>query len=198
MDSSKMADSEHNEESAASGPSGAEETSSATDFEELVEKHSDFVYNVAYRFMGNHEDAEDVAQDAFLSAYRAFDRFQGQSRVTTWLYRITVNAALMRLRKTKLARTLTQTGVEELEIVDWTASPERDAITSELGEKLQEGIDRLESDLRAAVILRDVQQLSNAEAGEILNITVPALKSRLHRARILLRKYLADYVAEAK
>ena len=193
-----MADSEHNEESAASGPSGAEETSSATDFEELVEKHSDFVYNVAYRFMGNHEDAEDVAQDAFLSAYRAFDRFQGQSRVTTWLYRITVNAALMRLRKTKLARTLTQTGVEELEIVDWTASPERDAITSELGEKLQEGIDRLESDLRAAVILRDVQQLSNAEAGEILNITVPALKSRLHRARILLRKYLADYVAEAK
>ena len=193
-----MADSEHNEESAASGPSGAEETSSATDFEELVEKHSDFVYNVAYRFMGNPEDAEDVAQDAFLSAYRAFDRFQGQSRVTTWLYRITVNAALMRLRKTKLARTLTQTGVEELEIVDWTASPERDAITSELGEKLQEGIDRLESDLRAAVILRDVQQLSNAEAGEILNITVPALKSRLHRARILLRKYLADYVAEAK
>ena len=198
MDSSKMADSEQNDESAASGSSEAEETSAATDFEELVEKHSDFVYNVAYRFMGNPEDAEDVAQDAFLSAYRAFDRFRGQSRVTTWLYRITVNAALMRLRKTKLARTLTQTGVEELEIVDWTASPERDAITSELGEKLQEGIDRLEPDLRAAVILRDVQQLSNAEAVEILNITVPALKSRLHRARILLRKYLADYVAEAK
>ena len=167
----------------------------STDFNLLVEKHSSFVYNVAYRMMGNHEDAEDVSQDAFLSAYRAFDRFRGESRVTTWLYRITMNAALMRLRKTKLARSLTQTGLEDVEVADWTASPDREAVNSELREKLQDGIKQLEPDLRAAVILRDVRGLSSSEAAEALEITVAALKSRLHRARILIRKYLSDYVA---
>lgn len=164
------------------------------DFDALVEEHSDFVYNVAYKMMGNPEDAEDVAQEAFLSAYRAFDRFRGESRPTTWLYRITVNAALMKLRKTKLARTLTQTGVEDMEVVDWSASPHREAVNTELMENIQAGIDRLEPDLRAAVVTRDVEGFSNVEAAEILDITVPALKSRLHRARILLRKYLSDYV----
>ena len=164
------------------------------DFDSLVEKHADFVYNVAFRMMGNPEDAEDVAQDAFLSAYRAFDRFRGEARPTTWLYRITVNAALMRLRKTKLARTLTRTGLEDVEVVDWAASPDREAVNAELGEKLQDGISRLEPDLRAAVILRDVQGFSNAEAAETLAVTVPALKSRLHRARVLLRQYLSEYV----
>ena len=132
---------------------------------------------------------------AFLSAYRAFGRFRGESRVTTWLYRITMNAVLMKLRKTKLARTLTQTGVEDMEVVDWSASPHRDAVNTELKEKIQEGIAQLEPDLRAAVVTRDVEGFSNVEVAQILDITVPALKSRLHRARVLLRKYLSDYVA---
>ena len=173
-------------------PNGEQET---TDFNELVEKHADFVYNVAYRMMGNPQDAEDVSQDAFLSAYRAFDRFRGESRVTTWLYRITMNAALMRLRKTKLARSLTVTGLEDVEVVDWTASPDKEAVNSELKERLQEAIDQLEPDLKAAVVMRDVQGLSSAEAAEVLDVSVAALKSRLHRARVLVRKYLADYVA---
>ena len=179
-------------------PEPEKQSNSASDREEfdaIVEKHADFVYNVAYRMMGHAEDAEDVAQDAFLSAYRAYGRFRGEARPTTWLYRITVNAALMRLRKTKLARSLTQTGLDELEIVDWTASPSREAVNTELKEKLQEGISRLEPDLRATVVLRDVQEFSNAEAAEMLDISVPALKSRLHRARVLLRKYLSEYVA---
>ena len=163
-------------------------------FEKLVEEHSNFVYNVAYRMMGNPEDAEDVAQDAFTSAYRAFERFRGESRVTTWLYRITTNAALMRLRKTKLARALTQTGLEDVEVPDWTASPAREAVNSELKDKLQEGISRLEPSLRAAVVLRDIQGLNSAEAAEAMDITVSALKSRLHRARVLLRKFLSEYV----
>ena len=146
--------------------------------------------------MGTHEEAEEVAQDAFLSAYRAWGRFRGESRITTWLYRITTNAGLMRLRKTKKARTLERTGVEEMEVVDWTASPERDTRNSELRDKLTAGIDMLDPDLKTAVILRDVQGLSNSEAAEALGITVPALKSRLHRARLLLRKFLSDYVAE--
>ena len=178
--------------------SSAEETpgndSDTKDFDALVEEHADFVYNVAFRMMGNPEEAEDVSQEAFISAFRAFDRFRGESRVTTWLYRITVNAALMRLRKTKLARSLTQTGVEELVVADWSNAPDKEAVNTELQEKLREGIDRLEPDLRATVVLRDVQGMSNTEAAEALDITVSALKSRLHRARVLLRKYLADYV----
>ena len=178
-------------------PPAHEQSTPAADsahFDAIVENHSDFVYNVAYRVMGSPQEAEDVAQDAFLSAYRAYDRFRGQSHVTTWLYRITMNAALMRLRKTKKARTLTHTGIDEVEVVDWTKNPHKDALDSELGDKLREGIDLLEPDLRASLVLRDVQGLSNAEAAEALGITVSALKSRLHRARMIVRRYLEEYV----
>ena len=171
-----------------------DEKNGSANFDEIVEKYADFVYNVAFRMMGKPEDAEDVAQDAFISAYRAFGRFRGDSRVTTWLYRITVNAALMKLRKEKRTRQLTQTGLEDVDVVNWDDTPERSAASSELGEKLQEGIGQLLPELRAAVILRDVEGLSNNEAAEVLDISVSALKSRLHRARVILRKYLADYL----
>ena len=174
---------------------GQESQSDLAEFDALVEEHSSFVYNLAYRMMGNHEDAEDVAQDAFISAFRAYGRFRGESRASTWLYRITMNAALMRLRKDKKSRMLVQGGVEDVEIADWTASPETAARDTELREKLTEGINMLEPDMRAAVVLRDVQGFPNTEAAETLGITVPALKSRLHRARLLLRRYLSDYVA---
>jgi RNA polymerase sigma-70 factor (ECF subfamily) len=177
--------------------SAPENEQESLDFDAVVEQYSDFVYNVAFKMMGKPEDAQDVAQEAFISAFRAFHRFRGESRVTTWLYRITVNAALMRLRKEKRARTLTRTGLEDVDVVDWSPGPERLAITGELGEKLQEGIASLEPDLRASVVLRDVQGLSNAEAAEVLGITVSSLKSRLHRARVLLRKYLSEYIAVA-
>ena len=169
-----------------------------TDFDAIVEQYADFVYNVAFRMMSHAEDAEDVAQEAFISAYRAFDRFRGESSVTTWLYRITVNAGLMRLRKEKRARALTQTGLDDVEVVSWEDTPEKLAVSSELGDKLQEGIARLQPDLRAAVVLRDVQELSNVEAAEILGITVASLKSRVHRGRVLLRKYLSDYVSATR
>lgn len=167
------------------------------DFDTIVEKYADFVYNVAFRMMGKPEDAEDVSQEAFISAYRAYDRFRGDSRVTTWLYRITTNAALMRLRKEKRGRQLTQTGLDEVDLASWEPTPERSAVTSELGDKLREGIDMLPPDLRAAVVLRDVEGLSNTEAADVLSVTVSSIKSRLHRARILLRKHLADYVKVA-
>lgn len=162
-------------------------------FEDIVMEYSDFVYNVAFRMMRNPHDAEEVSQDAFLSAYRSFERFRGESRVTTWLYRITVNAALMRLRREKRARSLTWVGLENMEVPSWEDAPESAAITSEIGEKIQEGLGRLQPDLRAAVVLRDVSGLSNAEAAETLGISVPSLKSRLHRGRVLLRQHLAEY-----
>ena len=164
------------------------------DFEAIVEKHGDFVYNVAYRILSNPHDAEEAAQEAFISAYKAFGRFRGESQVTTWLYRIAVNSSLMRLRKEKKARLLNQTGYDDMQIVDWTGNPERASLDSELRERLEEGFSRLPPDLRAAVALRDVQELSNEEAAESLDITVLALKARLHRGRILLRKHLSDYM----
>jgi len=145
--------------------------------------------------MGN---AEDVAQEAFISAYRARDRFRGDSKVTTWLYRITSNAALMRLRKEKRGRSLTRTGLDDVDIPSWGETPEGSAVTSELGEKILEGIAMLQPDLRAAVVLRDVSGLSNTESADSLGITVSSLKSRLHRGRILLRKRMSDYVKSAQ
>ena len=171
-----------------------EEISSKTDFDQIVEQHSTFVYNVAFRMMGNPQDAEDVAQEAFISAFRAYGRFRGESKVTTWLYRITVNAALMRLRKEKKARTLTQTGLDEVVIPDWSDAPFRAASDSELGDRLRDGIEMLPDDFKAAVVLRDMEELSNSEAAEVIGISVPALKSRLHRGRVLLRKHLEEYL----
>ncbi|MDA1229109.1 MAG: RNA polymerase sigma factor [Chloroflexi bacterium] len=169
-----------------------------TDFDSLVEQHADLVYKVAYRIMGNAEDAEDVTQDAFLSAYRAWDSFRGQAKPTTWLYRITTNAALMKLRKGKTARSVTQTGLDNVHVVDGAPGPSSEAANSELREKLDAALDQLEPDLRAAVALRDIEGLSNIEAAEALGVTVAALKSRLHRARIRLRDLLADYVSASE
>ncbi len=171
-----------------------EEPGAAADFDRIVEEHSGFVYNVAFRMMGNPQDAEDVAQEAFISAYRAFGRFRGESRVTTWLYRITVNAALMRLRKEKKARELTRTGLDDVDVPDWSDAPYRAATDSELGDRLREGIGMLPDDMKAAVVLRDIEELSSAEAADIIGISVPALKSRLHRGRVLLRKHLEEYL----
>jgi len=125
-------------------------------FDDIVET-VDFVYNVAYRMMGNPEDAEDVSQDAFISVYRVYERFGGESKVTTWLYRITVNAALLELRKEKKARTLTRTGLDDVGIADWSDAPERFATNSELGARIKEGIAMLPEDLQATVVLRDVE-----------------------------------------
>ena len=174
--------------------SAREEPEVINNFDEIVENYSDFVYNVAYRMMGKPEDAEDVSQDAFISAYRAFERFRGESKVTTWLYRITVNAALRKLRKEKKARTLTSTGLDDVVIADWSDAPERFATNSELGNKIKEGIAMLPADLQAAVVLRDVEELSNSEAADILDITVSSLKSRLHRGRILIRKHMDEFL----
>ena len=166
-----------------------------TTFEEVVEKYGSFVYNVALRMTSDPHDAEDVAQEAFIDAFRAWERFRGEAQVSTWLYRITVNRSLMKARKEKKARELTQTGLEDTEVVSWEPGPEQAAISSELREKLSDGIQLLPADLRVAVVLRDVQGLSNNEAADAMDISVSALKARLHRGRVLLRKYLDGYVS---
>ncbi|MDP7561046.1 MAG: sigma-70 family RNA polymerase sigma factor, partial [Planctomycetota bacterium] len=125
----------------------------------MVEQHTDFVYNVAYRMMGNARDAEDITQETFLSAYRGWSSFRGGSSVSTWLYRIAVNACLMRLRKEKMARASTETGYRDGKETDWTATlldnpqnrPERIALSSELRQEIESAITELPPDLRAAV-----------------------------------------------
>ncbi len=164
------------------------------DFNEVVEKYGDFVYNVALRMTSDPHEAEDAMQDAFISAYKAFERFRGESAITTWLYRITVNAVLMKRRKEKKARAVTQIGYEGRELADWREGPERAALTSELKQTIQNGLQQLPPDLRMAVVLRDIQGLSGIEAADALGVQVSTLKTRLHRGRVMLRRFLAPYM----
>ena len=167
-------------------------------FSKIVEQYTDYAYNIAYRMLNNPADADDVVQDAFLSAYRARDRFRGDAQVTTWLYRIVVNAALQRIRKDKKPRAMAAGTVEDIDVVDWSPGPESQTLNGELRDKLDEAIGELSEDLRTAVVLRDVEQLSTEEAAAIVGISVPAFKARLHRGRVALREQLNAYVATIK
>ncbi len=167
------------------------------EFCEIVETYSDSAYNIAFRMLHDADDAEDAVQEAFISAYRAFPKFKGQSKVTTWLYRIVVNACLMKVRKEK-ARTkyLPEIGYDDAVIYDWRNDPQKAAINAELRDVLHNGLARLHPELRTVVVLRDVQGLSSQETAEVLDISVANAKSRLHRARVLLREYLDGYLAD--
>ncbi len=163
-------------------------------FTEIVEQYSDLAYSVAFRMLRNAEDAEDAVQEAYISAFKALPRFKGQSKLSTWLYRIVVNACLMKIRKDKSrAKYLSEKEYDDAIVYDWKNDPEEAAVNSELRSTLESGLDLLSPDLRAAVVLGDIQGLSTEEASEALAISVASLKSRLHRARILLRKHLEAY-----
>jgi RNA polymerase sigma-70 factor (ECF subfamily) len=161
-------------------------------FESLVEEYADRVYNIALRITGNAADAEDAMQEAFLSAFRAWSTFRGEASPKTWLYRVATNAALMRVRQRRPVQYLSDL-VEEEDVADWSASVVELAQSSELREHVLQGISLLEPDLRAALVLRDIDGLSTSEAADALDISEQALKSRLHRARMLLRQFLSDY-----
>jgi len=133
-------------------------------------------------------------QEAYISAFKALPHFKGQSKLSTWLYRIVVNACLMKIRKDKSrAKYISEKDYDDAIVYDWKNDPEEEAVNSELRSTLEAGLDSLSPDLRAAVVLRDVQGLSTEESAEALNISIASLKSRLHRARILLRKHLEEY-----
>jgi len=168
-------------------------------FSQVVEDYADFAYNVAYRMLRNVEDAEDAVQEAFISAYRSFGRFKGESKVSTWIYRIVVNACLMKIRKEKSrANYLVETGYNDDIVKDWGNNPEQAAIDGELREVVEAGLERLSPDLRAAIVLRDVQGGSTEEGAEALGLSVSAFKSRLHRGRLLLREHIDGYLVKAR
>lgn len=173
---------------------------SSTAFEELMERYEAKVYNLALRFTRNQEDAEEVLQDVFSTIYTKLDGFRGQSAFSSWLYRIIVNAAFMKLRKRKqqaaisledLTPTLRQQCMEG-DAFHLTRS-DNISLNRELRETLDHAIGRLPDQYRAVFILRDVDGLSNQEVSEVLQISIPAVKSRLHRSRIMLRQRLVRY-----
>jgi RNA polymerase sigma-70 factor, ECF subfamily len=174
---------------------------SAEAFTTLVQQYSANVYRVAYNITGNQEDAEDATQEAFLKALSNLGRFNGDSRFYTWLTRITVNEALMKLRKRKSDRTVSLD--EPLEgddksfmprdIEDWGDDPEQRYVKVELQGILSSAIDQLEPPYRIVFALRDIENISTEETAELLGMTIPAVKSRLLRARLKLREHLNPY-----
>jgi RNA polymerase sigma-70 factor (ECF subfamily) len=173
-----------------------------TAFDELVRRYADKVHRLTYKVLRHDEDAADALQDAFLSAYRSLSRFKGDSTFSTWLYRIAMNAALMRLRKRREGMvSLEQPGDREgerapLQIADWARTPAEELVNVELRGALQQAVDALPEDLATVFWLREWVEKSNAEVAEILGISVPAVKSRLHRSRVALRDFLNRYFAE--
>jgi len=168
-------------------------------FGELVSRYESKVYSLALRMVRNPEDAEDVLQDTFLRAYRGIKSFQGASTFSTWIYRITANSALMRLRKKQLP-TVSIDDAEEREtpvnIADWTPGPVEQLLSQELQHEMDEAIEALPPEFRQVFVLRDVEEMSNAEVAEILDLSVAAVKSRLHRARLKVRNRLAGYFSD--
>jgi RNA polymerase sigma-70 factor (ECF subfamily) len=167
-------------------------------FSELVSRYERKIYRLARHITNSDEDAEDVLQEAFLKAYSHLDGFQGQSKFYTWIVRIAVNEALMKLRKRKSDRTVSLDepavdGVEEpvlREVAVWDGNPEQQYSQEELRVILDTAIQNLKPAFRTVFLLRDVDELSTEETAEALGLSIPAVKSRLLRARLELRERL--------
>lgn len=178
-------------------------------FEELTSRYETKVHNLAMRLTRNAEDAEEVLQDVFVTVYRKIDSFQGKAKFSSWLYRITVNAAFMKLRKRKQNQAVSFDDMlphlQNKAITNKNAYGARGdslAINNEIREVLESAIQKLPEEYRAVFVLRDIDGLSNKEVGSILDLSIPAVKSRLHRSRLMLRKRLRrfyeDYCSETK
>lgn len=169
-------------------------------FSQLVTRYDRNIFRIAQHITHNDEDAQDVVQDAFLKAYTNLAQFQENSKFYTWLVRIAVNEALMKLRKRRNDRTVsldedveTEEGSMPREVADWSPNPEQLYGQSELGDILKKTIQGLSPGFRTVFVLRDVEGLSTEETAEMLDLSVPAVKSRLLRARLQLRERLSRY-----
>src|SRR5689334_20558170 len=174
-------------------------------FEQLVHRYDRNVFRIAQHITQNREDAEDVVQDAFLKSYENLKNFQEQSKFYTWLVRIAVNEALMRLRRRRPERMVsldedvkTEEDSMPREVADWTPNPEQQYSQEELRDILQRTIQGLPSSFRTVFVLRDVEGLSTEETAEALGLSIPAVKSRLLRARLQLRERLNKYFKKRK
>ena len=161
-------------------------------FSELVRMYENKAYHLALRMCGNGEDASDVAQDAFLAAWRGLPSFRGESGFSTWLYRLVSNAAIDHLRRTKHQRGSVSLDDEELNLdtADTAPGPQESAEGIELQQAVQDGLKQLGDDHRTVLVMREVQELSYEEISHALEIDLGTVKSRISRARNALRKIL--------
>jgi RNA polymerase sigma-70 factor, ECF subfamily len=171
-----------------------------TAFSELVDRYERNIFRMAKQITQSDEDAEDVLQEAFLKAFEHLDSFQGQSKFYTWVTRIAVNEALMKLRKRRSSKTVSldenyDTGEDLVlrEIAVWDGNPEQQYSQEELRAILDKAVQSLPPLFRTVFVLRDIEELSTEETASILDLSIPAVKSRLLRARLQLREKLTRY-----
>ena len=171
-----------------------------TAFEQLMKQYDRQIFRIAYHITQNREDAEDIVQDAFLKAFTKIAQFQGNSKFYTWLVRIAVNESLMRLRKRRSSKTVsmdedvqTEEGSIPRDFADWTPNPEQQYSQAELADVLRKTVQGLPPGFRSVFALRDIDGLSTEETAEALGLSIPAVKSRLLRARLQLRERLSRY-----
>ena len=169
-------------------------------FSELVKRYEGKVFRLAHHVTQNREDAEDVLQETFLKAYEHLDQFRGDSKFYTWIVRIAVNQALMKLRRRKSDNAVSldetiDTGEDNIvrEIAGWDENAEQQYSREELGGILDSAVQSLEPLYRSVFVLRDIEDLSTEETAEALDLSVPAVKSRLLRARLQLREKLTRF-----
>ncbi|MDH5510315.1 MAG: sigma-70 family RNA polymerase sigma factor [Nitrospinota bacterium] len=172
-------------------------------FEQLVKRHQSRVFYHAMRFLNRQEDAEDILQDTFLRAFKGLGSFRGDSSFLTWLLKIATNNCLMKLRKSKKMDIVSLDKPVEIdgselprEIEDWSNNPSDQRLEDETREFLNKAMARLPEDKRMVLVLKDVEGFTNLEISETLGMSVAAVKSRLHRARLAMRDLLSHYFEE--
>jgi RNA polymerase sigma-70 factor (ECF subfamily) len=168
-------------------------------FEELVRRHADRLYAVVLRFVADADEAEEVTQETFLRAWRSIEKFELRSRFFTWLYRIGINEAKRRAERSPpggTVRSIEDSPIEEAP--DWSEAPELRAEQGHLRRVLEEAVRALPFEYRTPLILRDVEGLSTEEACEVMELGEAAFKSRLHRARLAVRRAVDVYYLEGE
>jgi RNA polymerase sigma-70 factor, ECF subfamily len=176
-------------------------------FRELIETQRDRVYNITYRMLGNRAEAEDVAQEVFITVFKTIETFREESKFSTWLYRVTVNHCKNRIKYLARRHDRDRDELDEqssgvngaaVGVPSRAAQPDRALESAQTARLLQEAIESLDDDHRVVVVLRDVEDLSIEEICEITELPDGTVKSRLHRARLALRKKLSRHVEYAQ
>jgi RNA polymerase sigma-70 factor (ECF subfamily) len=174
------------------------------EFARLVDTYSGPIYRLGLKMLGNAQDAEDALQNTFLKAFQHLSDFEGRSSLSTWLYRIAANEALMALRKKRPEVTLSDMAPEEtpaedyapLQLTDWCCLPEEEFLSAESRLALDSAVQQLPEGMRIVFLLRDIQGLSIQETAQVLDLSETAVKTRLLRARLRLREELSSYYGE--
>jgi len=174
---------------------------------DLAEAYSSKIYQLAFRYLRNKEDAEEITQDVLFKVYRKVDAFRGDAQLSSWIYRITFNAAMSRLRTARYQRAQaedrraaaaseeegTASASRTRDVADWSDMADERVLRTQLRQRVFRAILALPAIYRAPVMLRDIQGMSTEEASAVLKVKDQTLKSRLHRGRLILRKQLADF-----